>query len=402
MNDKGPVTKDELRQAGRRLYQYLLTTHWRGDVLTGPDPGIRFNSRIGRFAKSYTSFLPWSDDMVYVQAQKYWIMSNRLVAEMNLADVRQSEEIAVACAEHLRAIQHPDGYWEYPNKEWKGRIATVEGNYGAMGLIEVYLRTGEQSLLDGAQSWYRFAVKGIGFRGDNGRLAINYFAHKNSVSVPNVSVSALRTFALLAHASNDDQYLEFCQQMVTWLGRVQRPNGELPYAVVNIEGADPKDRIHFLCYQYNAFELLNLIAFYRLTEDEAVLPILDNLARFVAAGVTQQGACRYDCNQDVPEVSYYTAAAAAALHQATDLGIGDYRALSDRAYRRVLSQQTPDGGMAFYSKNNYRFLSDRRSYPRYLAMTLYLFLIGSQRDNGLLAEEVGRRESTSTEVHHES
>ncbi len=400
-NDK-PVTKDELLQAASCLYRYLLTTHWNGNAVAGSDPGIRFNSRIGRFIKSYTRFLPWSDDMVYAQAQKYWIMSNWLVGEMELADAQQCEEIAVACADNLRAIQRPKGYWEYPNKEWKGRIATVEGNYGAMGLLEVYLHTRQESLLEGAKNWYRFAVNDIGFRGKDGLLAINYFAHIDKVSVPNVTVSALRTFALLATASGDDKYLEYCGRMVRWLGQVQRSNGELPYAVVSPEGGDAKQRIHFLCYQYNAFELLNLIAYYRMTHDSEARQIMENLAAFVAKGVTDSGACRYDCNRDVPEVSYYIAASAAALHQATEYDIGDYRAVADRAYRRVLSQQKPDGGMTFYSKDNYRFLSDRRSYPRYLSMTLYLFLLGSQRGSEISEERIAQSKSRLKEVNHES
>ena len=377
--DSNTVTKDELLQASSCLYQYLLKTHWNGRAVAGSDPGIRFNSRIGRFIKSYTRFLPWLDDMVYVQAQKYWIMSNWRVAEMGLADAQQCKDVARACADYLLAIQCREGYWEYPNKEWGGRIATVEGNYGAMGLTEVYLRTRQGSFLEGAKNWYRYAVNEIGFGGKDGLAAINYFAHMgSSVSVPNVTVSPLRTFALLAEASGDDQYLEYCDRMVRWLGQVQRCSGELPYAIVSPEGGDAKQRIHFLCYQYNAFELLNLIAYYRLTHDGEAWPIMEKLASFVAEGVSDNGACRYDCNRDTPEVSYYTAASAAALHQATECGIGDYRAIADRAYRRVLSQQKPNGGMTFYSKGNYGFLSDRRSYPRYLSMTLYLFLVGAK------------------------
>jgi hypothetical protein len=35
-----------------------------------------------------------------------------------------------------------------------------------------------------------------------------------------------------------------------------------------------------------------------------------------------------------------------------------------------LSQQRQDGGFAFYSRHNYGFLRDTRSYPRYLSMIL--------------------------------
>lgn len=57
----------------QRLFRYLVARHWNGRLLTGPDPGVRFNARIGRFAKSYLRFYPWSDDLAYMQAQGYWI-----------------------------------------------------------------------------------------------------------------------------------------------------------------------------------------------------------------------------------------------------------------------------------------------------------------------------------------
>ena len=34
------------------LHRYLVTNHWIGHTLIGPDSGIRFNYRIGRFIKS--------------------------------------------------------------------------------------------------------------------------------------------------------------------------------------------------------------------------------------------------------------------------------------------------------------------------------------------------------------
>jgi hypothetical protein len=68
-------------------------------------------------------------------------------------------------------------------------------------------------------------------------------------------------------------------------------------------------------------------------------------------------------------------AAGTALRRATELDIGDYSSLADRALKRVLSQQREDGGIAFYSQGNYGFLTDRRSYPRYLSMILYHMLL---------------------------
>jgi len=375
--DVTSLLRDDLTNAVQRLYSYLLDSHWDGEALVGPDPGVRFNARIWRFLKSYTRWVPWNDEMAYIQAQKYWISCNSLLSKTSLADAARCEEIAVECGHYLLGAQYPDGHWAHPNKEWSGRIATVEGNYGAMGLIEAYQLSAEQPLLDGATRWYDYATDVIGLKRGDGLAAINYFANMGTGSVPNVTVSALRTFALIAKATGDDRYLADRADMVRWLKQVQLAGGELPYAVADLTGRNPIDKVHFLCYQYNAFELLNATVYYELTADSEIWNLMEGLARFVAEGVTDEGACRYDCSHDRPEVSYYTAAAAGALTRATELGIGDYGSLAERCYRRVLSQQERDGSVGFYSRGNYGFLTDRRSYPRYLAMTLYLLMIGA-------------------------
>ncbi len=370
------VSSHKLDNAIKRLYQHILQTHWNGEAVAGPDPGIRFNARIGRFIKSYLSFIPWPDNLAYIQAQKYWILNNWLMVDLNLGDKNQSQDIATACTEYLLTVQQLEGYWEYPNPEWADRIATVEGSYGAMGLLETYRRTQHEPFLAGAIKWYRFVIDQIGFQNRNGFLAINYFKDRGSVMVPNVSASALRMFALLAKATDDDQYLEYAEQLVTWLNHVQQETGELPYGVNSLGG---KNRIHFLCYQYNAFEFMNLADYHHLTQDEAIWPVLEKLADFVAKGVTESGACRYDCHHEKPDVSYYATAAGAALSQATTLGLGNYGELAEQAYQRILSLQKDDGRIAFHSQGNYGFLSDQRSYPRYLSMILYHLLLKSQK-----------------------
>ena len=115
---------------------------------------------------------------------------------------------------------------------------------------------------------------------------------------------------------------------------------------------------------------MDLVHYYQLTGDRKAWPILERLAPYLARGLTAAGAGRYDCAHATPEVIYYTGAIAQALSQATALGIGDFRSLADCAFQRVLSQQCADGSFQFYSAANYGVFSDRRSYPRYLAMTL--------------------------------
>jgi hypothetical protein len=81
----------------------------------------------------------------------------------------------------------------------------------------------------------------------------------------------------------------------------------------------------------------------------------------------------------VPEVNYWTGALAAALREAHELQLGNYLALSERAYRYLLTRQRSDGGFDF-SKRTYGFLQDRRSYPRYLAMILCHLLYRAQAE----------------------
>lgn len=376
-----------LLDAASRLHGYLLKEHWNGQALAGPDSGVRFNARIGRFIKSYLDFLAWSDSYIYLQAQGYWILANWLMAD--LFDDEQCKDIALACSEYVLAAQRPERYWEYPNPEWKGRIATVEGNFAALGLLESYGRTHQESLLAGAKKWYRFLINEVGFQGNNGLLAINYFANVAGGMVPNNTTLTLLTLAKLADATNDDQYLELCEGMVAWLSQVQLQRGELPYAVESSEG---KGRRHYLCYQYNAFEFLDLAQYCRVTGDQAVWPVLEKLAIFLSKGISESDAARYDCHRERPEVPYYTAAVAAALSQATVLGLGSFRPLADRAYRRVLSQQRTGGGIQFFSRGNYGVLTDRRSYPRNLSMILYHLLLEVRTQASLRKREFIREE----------
>lgn len=363
------VLSGALLDAAKQLHSYILKRHWNGQAVVGPDPGIRFNARVGRFIKSYLNFLPWSDNLSYMQAQGYWIHDNWLMADLFKDGC--FKDLAVACSEYVLSTQRPDGCWDYPNPEWKGRIATVEGCFACLSLLESYGRVQYEPFLAGAKKWYQYLVDHIGFRaqGYNGMLAVNYFAHNtgNGGGVPNNSTLALWTTALLSEVTKNDHFLEYATPMVAWLRRVQLPSGELPYA---LGSSKKKNRPHFLCYQYNAFELMDLVKYFRITGDKEIWPVIEGLAGYLSAGLSETGAARYDCFHKTPENTYYTIAIAQALSQATALGIGDFSTIVEKGYRRVLSQQKGDGNFKFYSDANFGFLSDRRSYPRYLSMIL--------------------------------
>jgi hypothetical protein len=365
------TTLDQLQQAIIALHGYLVRTHWNGAALVGPDSGVRWNFRLGRFIKSYLPLLPWPDTYAFMQTQTYWILANWLLAEV--AGEAQAHEMALACADYLVRTQQPEGFWLYPPLPSRvGKIATVEGNFATIGLLATFQRTREASLLKAGKRWHHFLTQDIGFQADQGVMAVNYWANSTETSVPNNTTLTLWTLAELAAATNDRQYLADKTEMLAFLRQVQLASGELPYEVGR---GHATGRPHFLCYQYNAFEFLDLCHYYHKTGDEAVLSILNQLAQFLSSGVTESGAARYNCQQVKPETVYYTAAVATALGQAEALGLGDFRHLADRAYARVLTLQKADGGMAFFSAGNYGFLSDRRSYPRNLVMILYHLLL---------------------------
>jgi hypothetical protein len=363
------VSSDELLDAAKRLHGYLLKKHFDGNALVGPDSGIRFNARFGRFIKSYLRFLPWSDNLTYMQAQGYWVLDNWLMYDL-LADERYCD-YALSCSTYIASAQRSSGYWDYPNPAWKGRIATVEGCFACLGLLGSYSRVQHEPYLAGAKKWYEYLVNHIGFRAqaDGRMLAANYFAHVqgHGGGVPNNSTLVLWNLACLADVTGNNSYLTNAAPMVAWLKHVQLDSGELPYALGASRNAN---RDHFLCYQYNAFEFMDMAHYFQITGDKEVWPVMERLAGFLSNGLESTGAARYDCSRTTPEVTYYTVAVARALSEATALGIGDYRSLCQRGWRKALSQQRANGGFEFYSKANFKLLADRRSYPRCLSMIL--------------------------------
>ena len=124
--------------------------------------------------------------------------------------------------------------------------------------------------------------------------------------------------------------------MIKFLQYSQKDNGELPYAfqVSEIEG-----REHFLCYQYNCFQFLDLVHFWELTNNEEIYSILGDLIRFIKTGMHPDGHSKYKCNKSYPEVTYYTAVMGAAFIKATEIGLGDFSEYENKSYERVLERQ---------------------------------------------------------------
>ena len=358
-------------EAALKLHRHIASKHWDGQALLGPDPGVRFNYRIFRFLKSYLRHIAWNDEMYYLQAQSYWSIGNW--ALFNLTGEDQYRQIAIRCSDYVLERQHHDGAWDYPNPEWKGRVATVEGTWSALGLLETYRHTGRSTFLDGALHWHKYMVDVVGFQKIKDELAVNYFANRGDTRVTNNSTTILSFLAELAGATGDETCLEPRTGLINFIQQVQMPSGELPYAV---GGKSEPDyfRPHFQCYQYNAFECLSLLKYYELTHDEAILPTITTLLNYLSGGIADDGHAYYNCGKPTRAVTYHAAALAATFSKAKQLGFDSYDEQTERAYKYVLSRQNNDGSF-IHSRRDYGILSDRRSYPRYLSMIMYHLLL---------------------------
>jgi hypothetical protein len=357
-------------KAALKLHNYLVVNHLENGELIGPDPGVRFNYRIWRFIKSYFRHISWDDQYYYLQCQGYWALANCLLFEQT-AD-RMFLNIAANCSNRMIERQRKDGAWEYPNPEWAGRIANAEGTWGALGLVETYRQTAETIFLNCVLNWHRFMVTDIGFQQCGDELAVNYFANRQGMRVPNNTAFVLRFFAELADITGDENYRDPCGGLLKFMQNIQKPTGEWPYAVRN--EASSKEVAHFQCFQYNAFQCLDLMRYYSLTGDKTVLPLIANVLIFLRRGIAADGHVRYQCENRYRQVVYHTAVVGAAFDHAKRIGIDGYDHLADRAYTYLLGLQKPDGRF-HYSRGDYRLLCDRRSYPRYLAMILYHLLL---------------------------
>ena len=361
------LPRDQLFTAAERLHAHLLRRHYDRGLLQGPDAGVRFNLRLWRFLKSALDFIPWRDDYVFMQTQGYWILANWMLHEAT--GEPRYREVALESTEAALERQTPEGYWAYPLPARKHLIATVEGDWGAVGLLATYARTREARYLTAALRWHGFLVNRIGFQSHTRGEAINYF-DKPRGKIPNNSVEAVWLFVRLWKATREERFLAHVDAMLEFLAAEQLSTGELPYIVA---GPLEARRDHYLCFQYNAFQFLKLAWTQPLWSQPALREVLRRLAPFLEKGVTSTGASAAACGQTNPEVQYYTAVLGAALFAAERLGLVEQRGLSERCFARVLARQRPDGSFA-YSTGDYGVWRDGRSYPRPMAMTLFHLL----------------------------
>lgn len=375
-----PVMGMMYEQAAIRIHGYLAERNVVDGALIGPDPGVRFNYRFWRFFKSYFPVMNWKDGLYYLQGQGYWILANWMLSREGCDKYAMA---ALAASDQVLKRQRHDGAWDYPNPEWKGRVATVEGIWASLGLLASYRRSGEQKCLQAALRWHQFLECEIGYQAFDGKIAVNYFANTIDAPVPNNSALALRFLANMADATHDRTHLDRCDGLLNFIREAQLPSGEVPY----VYGV-PR-QTHFQCFQYQAFLYLDLREYFQLTGDERAKEVLVGVLRFLKHGVSPEGVVYYQCGEMRRRVNYHTAAVAAALATGSEFGMPDCETVSEKALRHLLHQQREDGSIP-HSRGEYRILCDNTAYPRYLAIIIQHLVLVANRNLNVDSNEEAR------------
>ena len=365
-----PTTKASvLLESARRLHDYIAPRHLHAGRLAGADQGVRWNIRVWRFVKSYLPFLRPQERYYFLQGQAYWALANWTLGDLTLEP--RYHDAARAATEVIRATQRPDGAWAYPLPERKHLIATVEGDFATIAMLEGHARAaaaGHAGWLAGAKAWHAYLEREIGYQQHPAGLCVNYFQKPRGM-VPNNTCEWIWVLGRLASVTGDPAYLEKVPAMLGFLEAVQLHSGELPY---ELSGPfEPRTQVHYLCYQYNAFQCMKLAWYAHAHQDARAQALATRIAAYLVTGVRDNGAVRASCAKVDPEVIYYADAVGMALHTVSAFGWADHKAAADRAFGFVLSRQRRDGGLRYFSRGDYGVLQDRNDYPRYLAMTLY-------------------------------
>ena len=123
---------------------------------------------------------------------------------------------------------------------------------------------------------------------------------------------------------------------------------------------------------------------------QLVLPLIERIAQFLSPSVRRDGSTQFDCGNSPIQIVYNTAAIAGALCIARQMGLVHSLAAESQAYAYVLTEQHPNGGFPF-STREHGIFADRRYYPRPLSMILYHLLLkaGEADTRPSLAQEPG-------------
>ncbi len=110
--------------SANKLYDFLYANFWDGSALVSPEAGLAFNLHFYRFVKSYIPPLRRGGWVYSLQTQGYWIRANWNLYK--LTNDQKYTNAALVCSDRVMRSQRGDGSWEYPLREWKKYVSTVE------------------------------------------------------------------------------------------------------------------------------------------------------------------------------------------------------------------------------------------------------------------------------------
>ncbi|MDC0527071.1 hypothetical protein OAO35_03900, partial [Euryarchaeota archaeon] len=292
--------------------------------------------------------------------QGYWIINNWKFFELTsrIEYARKSLETS----KKLASKQSVEGCWKitHGNKKWRGVVSTVDNTFAALGLLETYKVTKSEEFLKSAEAWANYLIQNVGFHKYDYGYSIKYFSGKPSPAVPNNNTLVLWFLAELSNVTRNIEYIRFNERIIDFLEKVQKETGELPYSV---ESSEVVGKEHYICFQYNAFELIDLLNFYRISPVKKLDRIIIRLSKFLLQAFDEKGASKFDCSHSFPNIFYYTSKVISALLLSKKFGFIDNVPFINNSLNLLLSNQNIDGSFP-YSTNEYMFFKDKRFYPK--------------------------------------
>jgi hypothetical protein len=362
----------------------LIDEYYQDGLIRGPDPGLGLYLRGGRFlANHFFSGKVREKKYVFQQTQAYFIKSSLILYRITNDD--EYKQRALEVGDKIVEMQNADGSWPYPIREWRDRTVTVDCNWAAMGLLDLYLETKNMKYLAATQKWIDFLITKVGYsKISEDEIGFRYFRPCSSGTLtPNVTTLSIALLARIYAIKQKGTYKDLISKGLNFIQCVIKPDGEIPYTIlVDEKNLTLRRRIfrrlsptdHYQCAQYHGFQLMDLCYAIEELGIEKIKDIVSRVSRFLQTFITEDGHVKVQCRNNSSIINYHTSVVGAALLKADEiLSLGLYN-MGRKAMDFVLKQQTKKGGFPF-SQREYKVFSDTFEYPRANAFILYHLLM---------------------------
>ena len=195
-------------------------------------------------------------------------------------------------------LQHARGIWVLSASRAQHLIATVEGDWGAIGLLASYAREPRQEYLAGALRWYDYLVNRIGFQDAPPGKAINYFHRPRGKDAEQLGGGGVAFSAACGRRQGRSDFSSTCRAMLEFIAATQLPSGELPYIVA---GQYESGREPLSLFSVQCFSVLEAGVGRGAASSRRQGAILARARKFLAKGVTPSGASAADCSSERPK-----------------------------------------------------------------------------------------------------